>query len=123
MFTVIYNPTHGQTLLGDSNKPCMLIYVVESGTEYASVALRPGLTLVEAEPPSHILEHEDVLVLSAEIKTSADLTVVDARFAIQAHHDIDLVQEFCGDDKRAGVAKALSLRVSQLQQEIASVKG
>jgi hypothetical protein len=105
----------------------MLIYVAELdselGTEYSSVALRPGLTLVENEPPSHILDHEDVLVVPMAVKNSSDLTVVDARFAIQAHHDIDLVQEFCGDDKRAGVAKALSLRISQLQQEIASVKG
>lgn len=123
MFTVIYNPTHGQALLGDSTKPCMLIYVIESGTEYTSVTLRPGLTLVDAEPPEHILEHEDVLVIPKEVKRSEDLTVTEARFAIQAHHDIELVQEFCDEDKRAGVAKALSVRVSQLQQEIAMTKG
>jgi hypothetical protein len=123
VLTIIYNPTHGQPILGQSDKPCLLAYCypLEDGT-YGSQLIRPGIQTTEYAPPEAIAENPDILILEKVANGSADLNTQEASFAIQGHHDIDLLREFCDGDKRATVAKAMDLRIRQLQQEIDAVK-
>jgi hypothetical protein len=123
MLTVIYNPTHGQPILGQSDKPCLLAYCyqLEDGT-YGTQLIRPGIQTTEHTPPEAIAESPDVMIIDKAADKSTDLTAQEASFAIQGHHDIDMVREFCDGDRRATVAKAMDARVRQLQQEIDAVK-
>jgi hypothetical protein len=123
MLTIIYNPTHGQPILGQSEKPCLLAYCykLEDGT-YGNQLIRPGVQTTEHAPPDIIAENPDIMILEKVANASIDLNTQEASFAIQGHHDIDLLREFCDGDKRATVAKAMDLRIRQLQQEIDAVK-
>lgn len=123
MQTVIYNPTHGQPILGQAEKPCVLMFSVENedGT-YSHKVIRPGIQALEAELPAIISENPDIMIVHKEVLSSSDLTAQQAAFAIQGQHDLEVLKEFGAKEARATVLKAINVRMVQLQQEIDTAK-